>query len=142
MDPVSDAIDELAKALDAAGAVVVFDPRNYARVAKPWPDCLPPMFGRSAVAVERWGRTWQGQWIAQHPRNWPKPTVRAGEVWMQKSSSIRSWKEAANATGIHQSLVHVVVRVDGEQFLNDRGVHWPWVKIPGPDWRRLKHAQL
>lgn len=143
-----DAIADLGAAVREAGATVTFDGRRYARAAAEWPDCLPPMFGQAAVEVERWGMTRWRLWVARRPEQWPAAPVRAGELWEQKSALVPTWElaESLSPLSIYANVRHRVVRVDGEAFLNDRGIHCTFIDlngtpiIPGPNWRRLEAA--
>jgi hypothetical protein len=135
------AIDDLADLLDAAGAIVTCDGRRYARAAAAWPDCLPPMFGREAVAVEYWGMNARYvMWETRRPELWPAPTVAVGELWEQKSALIDTWEASRFALHWFKNVQHRVVRIDGECFLNEHGYHVPWGAIPGPHWRRIEAA--
>jgi hypothetical protein len=132
------AIDELIDILEECGAVITFDSRRYARAARAWPDCLPPMSGEAAIAVERWDLNSWMQWQARSPGAWPLPIVASGDTFEARNASA-TWEEAENPeTAARAGFLRVTVAsVAGECFLSDTGTRWPMSWINNPNVRRV-----
>ncbi len=138
---MSDAVDELVDLLEASGARITFDARRYARAAQAWPDCLPPMSGEAAIAVERWGLNRWMLWEARAPKAWPAPIVEIGDV-LEARNATATWPEAEDpATAKRAGFMRLTVaRVAGECFISDTGTRWPMSIVRNANARRAVAA--
>ena len=124
-----DAVADLRDLLKSSGAVVTFDPRRYARAAREWPDCLPPMFPAAELEVAVWGMGYGAHWEPRAPNDWPATTLRVGDV-VEFQPGPMTWEEVTTSFApFYQDrpalFRRTVVRVAGEQWEAENRVCWP-----------------